>query len=428
MGNMIDVGQALLDLESPEQGPGAGPAVLLDTRETTSHLRLENVVSKQYAKAKKSERRAIHGRLKEMLNSMATGEHGITAMQVGQRWAGDVGHCGGRTSRHDVCGRPSWLPNSCDMPLCPWYQQSRAQKAGKILQKLWMNGSIVNPHFATYTVQNVNDLAGGWSEIRSALVGLHRRAYIKARCRGGFRALETTVSKSDGRWNAHGHELLDGEFLAQYPMTDIDRRAGQWVVKQEHPGLARLWTMECQGMRRQADGKMAPRYPTLYRKGINVDCPEDWYLVNIKAADYGAISEIAKYVAKGDEIVQAGPGKIVEYLNARRNRRMLQGFGSMYKVAFMEDEGEEEAYEAPTAPGECPYSDCPEPRQPAWEFVCTGPPDGWEPTRDNRTGRYRLHLEGLAPPESEKDLDYRVGIVEKEIDQSENNIWVEVEL
>lgn len=107
-------------------------------------------------------------------------------------------------------------------------------------------------------------------------------------------------------------------------------------------------------MRRQADGKMAPRYPTLYRKGINVDCPEDWYLVNIKAADYGAISEIATYVAKGDEIVQAGPVKIVEYLNARRGRRMLQGLGYMYKVGFMEDE----AYETPTAPGECPYSDC----------------------------------------------------------------------
>jgi hypothetical protein len=261
-----------------------------------------------------------------------------------------------------------------------------------------MNGSIVNPHFATYTVQNVNDLAGAWSEIRGALKGLHRRAYIKARCSGGFRALETTVSKADGRWNAHAHELLDGDFIAQYPMTDIVRRAGQWVVKQEHPGLARLWTMECQGMRRQ-DGKSVPRYPTLWRQGINVDCPEDWYLVNIKAADYGAISEIAKYVAKGDEIIQAGPGKVVEYLNARRGKRMLQGFGSMYKVAFIEDE-EEEAYEAPTAPGECPYPDCPEPRQPAWEFVCTGPPDGWESTRDNRTGRYRLHPEGLAPPET----------------------------
>jgi len=34
-----------------------------------------------------------------------------------------------------------------------------------------------------------------------------------------------------------------------------------------------------------------------------LDCPEDWYLVNIRTADYGAVSEIAKYVAKGDEIV-----------------------------------------------------------------------------------------------------------------------------
>ena len=33
-----------------------------------------------------------------------------------------------------------------------------------------------------------------------------------------------------------------------------------------------------------------------------------------------------------------------------------------------DQEDEEDAYEAPTAPGECPYSDCPEPRSPSWEF------------------------------------------------------------
>ena len=60
--------------------------------------------------------------------------------------------------------------------------------------------------------------------------------------------------------------------------------------------------MEYQGMCWQ-EGKRAPRYPTLYCQGINLDCPEDWYLVNIRTADYGAVSEIAKYVAKGDEIV-----------------------------------------------------------------------------------------------------------------------------
>jgi hypothetical protein len=111
--------------------------------------------------------------------------------------------------------------------------------------------------------------------------------------------------------------------------------------------------MECQGMRRQ-EGKRVPRYPTLYRQGINVDCPEDWYLVNIKAADYGAISEIAKYVAKGDEIVSAGPGHVVTYLMARRGKRMLQGFGSMYKVMLLDDEDqedEEDRYGAPPGQG-----------------------------------------------------------------------------
>ena len=422
MGSLMDA------LVGMEPGPATGPAALLDTRETTSHLRLESRASKQRAKFEKSKRRAIHGRLIEALNSMATGEHGITAQMVGVRWAGDVSHCGGRTSRHDVCGRPSWLPHSCDMPLCPWYQQSRAQKAGKRLHKLWVAGEIVNPKFATFTSQNCDDLASTWGDQRRAVSALHRRAYIKTRCRGGFRALETTVNKKTGQWNAHVHELLDGDYIPQWQCTDIFWRAGQWVVKQEHPGLARLWTEECQSMRRQSDGKRVPRYPTLYRKGINLDCPEDLYFVGIEVADYGAISEIAKYVVKGDEIVSAGPGHIVTYLMARRGKRMLQGFGSLFNVSLSEDEEDEESYEAPTAPGECPYPDCPEPRQPAWEFVCSGPPDGWEPTRDNRTGRYRLHPEGLAPPESEKDLDYRVGIIEREIDQSGNNIWVEVEL
>ena len=57
MGSLMD---ALLVLD----GPATGPAGILDTSQTTSHLRLENVVSKQYAKAEKSKRRAIHGRLK----------------------------------------------------------------------------------------------------------------------------------------------------------------------------------------------------------------------------------------------------------------------------------------------------------------------------------------------------------------------------
>ena len=38
MGNVIDAGQVLLDLEALEQGLASGPAVLLDTRPTSEHL------------------------------------------------------------------------------------------------------------------------------------------------------------------------------------------------------------------------------------------------------------------------------------------------------------------------------------------------------------------------------------------------------
>ena len=109
------------------------------------------------------------------------------------------------------------------------------------------------------------------------------------------------------------------------------------------------------------EGKRVPRYPTLYCQGINLDCPEDWYLVDIRTADYGAVSEIAK---KGDEIVSAGPVKVVTYLMARHRKRMLQGFGSMYDVSLKEDEDPEDLFETPMVPGLCPYSHCPEPNNP----------------------------------------------------------------
>lgn len=56
-------------------------------------------------------------------------------------------------------------------------------------------------------------------------------------------------------------------------MSDRDRetgrtlKTGHWVVKKEHPGLARLWTKECQGMRRQSDGKKVSRPSRNSRQG-----------------------------------------------------------------------------------------------------------------------------------------------------------------
>ena len=89
---------------------------------------------------------------------------------------------------------------------------------GKVPDKLWKNESIINPHFVTYTVQNVDDLAYARGEILGAIAGLNRRVYIKSR---RFRALETTVCEGDVRRNAIAHKLLDCEVIADAPQTDI---------------------------------------------------------------------------------------------------------------------------------------------------------------------------------------------------------------
>jgi len=207
-------------------------------------------------------------------------------------------------------------------------------------------------------------------------------------------------------------------------MTDIALRAGRWVVLNEHPGLMRLWTMECQSTCKES-GRRVPRYPTLYRQGIDVDCPEHWYIVNIKQADYGGIKEIAKYIAKSDAIVSGGVSRMIEYLLARRGRRMLQGFGSMYRVNLNDLDGDES--EAPVAPSECPYPNCPDPRDPRWQFLAYGPLDGWEKSdRDTRTGRYRLTLNGESriPP----DLLPAYEVVSVQLERKERQLTLEVAL
>ncbi len=170
--------------------PEAAPVGLLDTRKTSEHLRLESPPTNELAEAKKQRRKSEHRRLVQVLGSMACGEHGQFAQTIGEKWIGDVAHCGGRSSVHLSCRQVSWLPQSCKFPLCPWYQASRAKKAGEQLHQLWMKGLFISPSFATFTVQNAERLGDCWDDLSHALKALHRRRYIKGRVRGGFRNLE----------------------------------------------------------------------------------------------------------------------------------------------------------------------------------------------------------------------------------------------
>ena len=193
-----------------------------------------------------------------------------------------------------------------------------------------------------------------------------------------MRSVEVTWRGLKG-WNLHLHALVDTPWVAHYPQTDIKRVGGSWVVVKKHPGLAREFTIACQ------------KFPELRspRLDFDRDNPDHWYFVDLRRADGGAVAEVVKYIAKGSEIVEGGAGALVDFLMATKNRRMIQGFGSLYNVDLDDSEEDEaEEFEA-SARGECPYGDCPSPDLHDWEFLSYGFGD-WVLDRDGRTGGYRV--------------------------------------
>ncbi len=354
-----------------------------------------------YGDQQRRKRQAIHISLKELLSSMALGEHGGVARAVGERWESDVAQCGGITRKHAACGKSSYLPHACDMPLCPWTQAKRARDFGRQVEKAWDAGLFKEPKFFTFAPPNVDDLTAGWGDLAKVMTRLHRRKVL-AGCRGGYRALETTWSKRLGNWHPHAHELADSEWISQWPVWDIyyvgnkRNKGGRWKVEKKHAGLAREFTLVCQA------------YPSLKstKPDFDIDNPDHWYFIDMRRANKGAVKEIGKYVAKGAQVVSAGADAVVGYMLAVRNRRMLQAFGTLLDtdkaLADMDPDERDAADQAlnddpacdpPEAPGECPYDDCPRPHENEWEYMNMGPPPGAHMERDPRTGLFRILAE-----------------------------------
>ena len=196
---------------------------------------------------------------------------------------------------------------------------------------------------------------------------------------------------------------MESGYLVLYPRTDIERRGDRWVVVEDHPGVARDWTDICQD------------YPELKspRLDFDINNPGHWYFINLKEADAGAFSEIAKYVAKGSELAAKGE-LVIEYLFAIKGRRLLDTFGAWRgKLDVDGKTGRvEEIVDAPEddgpAPrrGECPWPTCPEPQVHDWGFVGYGPPDSsrvedlvWE--RETRSFMVLTSARGQPPPSPE---------------------------
>jgi len=356
----------------------------------------------------KRRRREAWRRLVVLLREMEAGEHGISAQVVGAKWHPLVSKCGGYTRRHGPCGKLSFTPTSCDFPLCPMCQHRRSVRWFKSLEALIQNGEILESKMVTLTIPNLEHLTpSAVSAFGKAITQLRRRD-VFGDVRGGVRSIETTRNPRNGSWHLHAHVLIDSPFIPHYAQTDLKyvgwswrvtkqlkRRTdigpvGPWEVVKVHPGLAREWTAVCQNF----PESKSPR------PDFDIDNPDHWYFVDIREANLKVAAEVAKYIAKGSQIVSAGAGALVEFLMAIKGRRMIQAFGSLEsmhidaKKGIIDEYGEEIRDDRPLA-GCCPWPEpeCLDRAAQDWEFICRGELEsslGVTHEFDADTGLYRV--------------------------------------
>jgi len=336
----------------------------------------------QAAKAKRERKQKAHyhAELVRCLESMAAGDHGLVAQALANKVLPDVKKCPGNVRRHKACGELSFHGSKCDYPLCPWCQGRRSRRLrSRILPAV---EAMASPKLWTFSPPNIGELtSASVSALQGALAQLHRLVFLKGSksrvetCVGGFRSIEIT-NKGNG-WNLHCHELVDSGWVAHYPQTDIEPRRDRkrdwvWAVTARHPGLAREFTRVCQNYAelREIGHCLAGRH-----EGFEIDCPDCWYFVDMRAAKVSAVAEIAKYVVKGSQVVKAGPAAVVEYYMAMKGKQSFKGFGKYYgfKVDGLEDTEKSQGPDVSM----CPWPECPDPTEQAWEFVAKGKPAGY---------------------------------------------------
>jgi len=354
----------------------------------------------------KRRRREAWRRLVVLLREMEVGEHGISAQVVGAKWHPLVSKCGGYTRRHGPCGKLSFTPTSCDFPLCPMCQHRRSVRWFKSLEALIQNGKILEPKLVSLTIPNLVYLTPSVVSAFGKAITQLRRRDVFSDVRGGVRSIETTRNPRNGSWHLHAHVLIDSPFIPHYAQTDLKyvgrswrvtkqlkRRTdiepvGPWEVVKVHPGLAREWTAVCQNF---PESKSS-------RSDFDIDNPDHWYFVDIREANLKVAAEVAKYVAKGSQIVSAGAGALVDFLMAIKGRRMIQAFGlleSMHLDAekgIIDESGEEIRDDRPLA-GCCPWPECLDRVSGDWEFICRGELEsslGVTHEFDADTGSYRV--------------------------------------
>jgi len=389
---MPDVDAYITAGAAPPGGLPGPPVAPLDNGGLRSQITAELRPGNKAKRVKRQRaKRRFHAKLVGLLGRMGASEFGWSGDKLADKWLAAVKRCPGVVRNHGVCGNDSFAPYRCDMPVCPWCQgrlaTRRSARIAPVVEK------FERPKLWTFTGgPNQEQLTpGGVAALQAAVVALHRRVYIRRRCKGGFRKIEIT-NKGNG-WNLHCHELADADYIPIWPMSDIARPGPPltpYTIKDLypdpviHPGLAVLFTEACQKFDAlRADGVRWGGFPM-----FKPDDPQSWYMVDIREARYSPEREIAKYIAKGNEIVSAGGTAVIDYLYAIKGKQLFKGFGNCYRIE--EPESDEPGPVELTR--DCPYDDCPAPSEADWAYKYPGMPDAgmYKMERNPLTGTSRV--------------------------------------
>lgn len=205
-----------------------------------------------------------------------------------------------RPSKPLPCGTRFLLPYHCNSVFCP----ECASRRSKPLQKLVFERVKPKKYryfFLTLTVRNIPSLT------REALDGivrsfakLRRTALWKEEVRGGVYSIETTFNRATGEWHPHLHVLLECKRRLPAPWlgnlkAEWKRFTGSWVIR-----LDAMFGVSSKGKKQRRINR-------------------------------AALKELVKYATKAASFAQE-PARVAEFLDAFKNVRRMQSFGSFKGV------------------------------------------------------------------------------------------------
>lgn len=276
--------------------------------------------------------------------------------------------------REATCGVSLVRPFSCRVRGCPDCERARAARL--VDHYAAAAEAMANPAIVTVTIRNVEGtyqgLRAGLDRLRDGWARVQRRAIFRGgRCKGwrsrhadaiakhgwrghepvagGLSSVEVTDGDVDGRLHPHLHALVDCKWLDQRELSDAWRQVsgdGSYIVD-----IRRV----------RGSGK------------------------ELRAA----LAEVLKYVAKPSArlIDPERPDRLAALLLAMKDRRLVNGFGSMHGLKFDPDLDDED-----TVPVEDPNDPFLVHSLPAICPYCGAEGDWEQPVRINRADAYR------APP------------------------------